>query len=124
MDLPPRRFADTVVLLPVGRIDLTNYEEFKAALWPHVEACRAGGDHLVLDLAGVDYISSAGLLAIMLASKQVKAQGGTLVIAGLQPFVKEVFDVSRFTSVLDIAPSTRAALARISSNALAAFDTA
>ena len=123
MDLPPRRFADTVVLFPVGRIDLTNYEEFKAALWPHVERCRAGGDRLVLDLAGVDYISSAGLLAIMLASKQITAQGGTLVIAGLQPFVKEVFEVSRFATLLDIAPSTRAALARISPAALAAFDT-
>jgi hypothetical protein len=46
------------------------------------------------------------------------------VIAGLQPFVKEVFDMSRFTTLLDIAPSTRAALARISPAALAAFDTA
>jgi anti-anti-sigma factor len=70
MDLPPRRFADTVVLFAAGRIDLTNYEELKAALSPYVERCRGGGDRLVLDLGGVDYISSAGLLAIMLASKQ------------------------------------------------------
>ena len=124
MDLPTKCFADTVVVFPVGRIDLTNYEEFKAALWPHVDTCRAGGEGLVLDLSGVDYISSAGLLALMLASKQVTAQGGTLVIAGLQPFVKEVFEVSRFSTLLDIAPSTRAALARISPAALAAFDAA
>src|SRR5262245_19629411 len=124
MILPPKRYADTVVLFPAGRIDLTNYEEFKAALWPYVERCRADSDRLVLDLSGVDYISSAGLLALMLASKQVTAQGGTLVIAGLQPFVKEVFEVSRFTTLLDIAPTTRAALARISPAALTAFDAA
>lgn len=122
MNLPPVRFADTVVLAPAGRIDLTNYEEFKGALWPHLEACRAGGDRLVIDLGQVEYVSSAGLLALMLASKQVAAQGGSLVIAALQPFVMEVFEVSRFTTILDIAPSTREALARISPAALAAFD--
>ncbi|HVQ78221.1 MAG TPA: STAS domain-containing protein [Candidatus Binatia bacterium] len=124
MDLSPKRFADTMVVFPVGRIDLANYEEFKAALWPHVDSCRVGGDALVLDLSGVDYISSAGLLALMLASKQITSQGGALVITGLQPFVREVFEVSRFSALLDIAPSTRAALARISPTALAAFDAA
>src|SRR5262245_33010754 len=54
MDLLPKRFADTVILHPLGRINHTSADDFKAALEPFVEACRAGRDHIVLDLSGVE----------------------------------------------------------------------
>ena len=72
MDLPLRRFADTVVLAPAGRIDHGSAERFKDALRPHLTRCATGQDQLVLDLSGVDYISSAGLRVLMLARKQAK----------------------------------------------------
>lgn len=124
MDLPLRRFADTVVLAPAGRIDHGSAEGFKDALRRHLERCAAGQDQLVLDLSGVDYISSAGLRVLMLARKQAKAQGGTLVVTGLTPVVKEIFEISRFTVVFEVFPSVRDALARISPTAAAAFDAA
>ena len=119
-----KRFADTVVLAPVGRINHGSAEEFKSALRPHLEQCGSGRDQLVLDLSGVDYISSAGLRILMLAKKQTKAQGGTLVIAELGPVVKEIFEISKFTVVFEIFPTVRAALGRISPAALAIFDAA
>jgi anti-anti-sigma factor len=124
MDLPLTRFADTVVLAPAGRIDHGSAEGFKDALRPHLERCSAGQDQLVLDLSGVDYISSAGLRVLMLARKQAKVQGGTLVVTGLTPVVKEIFEISRFTVVFEVFPSVRDALARISPSATAAFDAA
>jgi anti-anti-sigma factor len=122
MDLPQRRFADTVVLAPAGRIDHGSAEDFKSALRPHLETCAAGQDQLILDLSGVDYISSAGLRVLMLARKQTKAQGGTLVVAGLRNVVKEIFEISRFTVVFTIFETVRDALASISPPGLAAFD--
>ena len=122
MDLQPRRFADTLVLAPAGRIDHASAESLKDALASYLGRCAAGQDQLVLDLSGVEYISSAGLRVLMLARKQAKAQGGTLVVAGLQPIVREIFEISRFTVVFDIFPSARDALARVSPIALAAFD--
>jgi anti-anti-sigma factor len=124
MDLSPKRFADTVVLAPTGRIDHSSSEEFRDALRPHLERCAAGQDHLVLDLSGVDYISSAGLRVLMLARKQAKAQGGTLVVAALGSVVKEIFEISRFTVVFDIFATVREALGRVSPAALAALDAA
>ena len=124
IDLSPKRFADTVVLAPTGRIDHGRSEDFKSALRPHLEHCAAGQDQLVLDLSGVDYISSAGLRVLMLARKQAKAQGGTLVVAGLGSVVKEIFEISRFTVVFDIFATVHEALGRISPAALAAFDAA
>lgn len=124
MELSPKRFADAVVLAPTGRIDHGRSEDFKSALRPFLERCAAGQDKLVLDLSGVDYISSAGLRVLMLARKQAKAQGGTLVVAGLGPVVKEIFEISRFTVVFDIFATVRDALGGISPPALAAFDAA
>ena len=124
MDLLPRRFADTLVLAPAGRIDHASAESLKEALAPYLGRCAAGQDQLVLDLSGVDYISSAGLRVLMLARKQAKAQGGTLVVAALSPVVREIFEISRFTVVFEVFPSAREALARVSTAALAAFDRA
>lgn len=124
MDLTPKRYVDAVVLSPSGRIDHSTSEGFKAALAPFLARCAAGQDRILLDLAGVEYISSVGLRVLMLASKQVKAQGGSIGVAALQPDVKEIFDISRFTMVLDVFPSVREGLARLSPAALAAFDAA
>jgi anti-anti-sigma factor len=122
MDLTPMRYADTVVLSPVGRIDHATSEAFKMALAPFMARCAGGHDRILLDFVGVEYISSIGLRVLMLASKQAKTQGGSIGIAALQPTVREIFEISRFTMVLDVFPSVRDGLARLSPQALAAFD--
>jgi anti-anti-sigma factor len=124
MELAAKRFADTVALYPTGRIDHATADSFKAALAPHLVAVAAGRDRAVIDLAGVEYISSVGLRVLMLASKQVKAQGGALAVADLQPVVREIFEISRFNLVLEVFPTLREALAKLSPAALAAFEAA
>ena len=111
MELAPRRFADAVVVSPAGRVDQSNVEAFQAALAPHLQSCAADGDRVILDLAGLEYISSAGLRVLMLAAKQCKAQKGTLLVTGPQPLVREILEISKFTLVLKIVPSVEEALA-------------
>jgi anti-anti-sigma factor len=124
MDLAPRRFAETVVLSPHGRIDHATAEDFKTALLAELDACAPGRDRVVLDLGGVEYIASVGLRALMLAARQAKAQGSTLVVAALQPLVREVFEISRFTLLFTVFATVRDALAALSPDALVAFDAA
>ena len=107
-----------------GRVDHASAEQFKAGLWPFLAACSRDGDKLVLDLSGLEYISSAGLRVLMLAAREVKAQDGTLVVCGLQPVVREIFEISRFNLVLEVFPTLREALAKLSPAALAAFESA
>ena len=114
MELSPKRFADAVVLSPAGRVDQSNAEAFQAALAPHLQRCAAGQDRVILDLSGLEYISSAGLRVLMLAAKQCKAQKGTLLVTGLQPLVREIFEISKFTLVFTITPSLDDALAKAS----------
>jgi anti-sigma B factor antagonist/stage II sporulation protein AA (anti-sigma F factor antagonist) len=49
----------------------------------------------------------------MVAIKQVKAQGGRMVLAALQPLVLEVFTISRFDMLFEIFPDRPAALAAV-----------
>src|SRR5207245_10380490 len=104
MELTPKRYMDTVVLSPMGRIDHSTSEDFKAALAPHMTRCAEGQDRVVLDFAGVEYISIVGLRVLMLASKQAKGQRGSLGVAALQPAVRAIFHISRVTLVVDVCP--------------------
>ena len=119
-----REFADVAVAAPVGRIDHLSAGTFEEALAPLLARSIAGGKGVVLDFAGVDYISSVGLRVLMIAAKEMRAHGARIAVAALQPVVAEIFAISRFDSVLDVAPSVRAAFETLSAPALAAFDAA
>ena len=67
MDIGERRQANILVLAPVGRIDYLTSTEFQARL---LAAVTSGGADVVVDFSGVEYISSAGLRALMTASRQ------------------------------------------------------
>ncbi|MBL8380517.1 MAG: STAS domain-containing protein [Burkholderiales bacterium] len=124
MEFASRRYAEVVVASANGRIDHAGAEPFKSALQPLIDQCVEGSDRVVLDFSGVEYISSVGLRVLMLAAKQVKAQKGTIVIAAMQPVVKEIFDISRFNYVYAAFPTVRDAVGDLSTQALALFEAA
>ena len=124
MQVSQQRYADALVLTPAGRIDNSTTDALRADLNAHMAACRNEGDRLVLDFSGVDYISSVGLRVLMLAAKKAREQDGTIVVAGLQPVVREIFEISRFNLVFQCYETVREALAKISPTALAAYDSA
>jgi anti-sigma B factor antagonist/stage II sporulation protein AA (anti-sigma F factor antagonist) len=124
MHLTERRIGNALVLAASGRIDHASAEGFKTALGPHLKQCGKGGDVVVLDFSGVEYISSVGLRVLMLAAKQAKSQGGAIAVAALQPVVREIFEISRFTLVIPCFAGVRDALAELSPSALAAYGAA
>ena len=122
MNTSARRFADVVVVSIKGRVDQATSEALKAELAPHLERCRPGQDHVVLDFGDVDYISSAGLRVLMLAAKQAKAQQGFLALAAVQPLVREILEISKFTLVLRVEATVREAVAAASPAGRQALD--
>jgi anti-sigma B factor antagonist len=116
------RFVDVVVAAPVGRLDHSSAESLKNELGPVLDDLASDHISLVLDFSGVDYISSMGLRALMIAAKQARSQNTRIGVAALQPIVNEIFQISRFNHVLEIYPSVRAALQVLSPSALAAYD--
>jgi anti-anti-sigma factor len=122
VDFSSRSLADVVLAVPVGQIDHANAQALQRALAPIVDASAPGAKALVLDFAGVEYISSMGLRVLMVAAKQLRARSMRIAVAAMTPVVKEIFDIARFNHVTEVFPSVRAALEQISPAALAALD--
>jgi anti-anti-sigma factor len=116
-----KQYADVLVVAAKGRVDYTNAEEFRAALMPHLEKCGSNGHKVVLDFSQLEYISSAGLRVLMIAAKDVRSRKGSLLAVALQPVVREIFEISRFTLVFEIFDSVQDALQKISPAALSAM---
>jgi anti-anti-sigma factor len=74
-------------------------------------AIDAGERRLVVDLADVDYTSSAGLLALDAVSGRMALAGGRLVLCGLVEPVRMALDLASLLPHFTIAASREAALA-------------
>jgi anti-sigma B factor antagonist/stage II sporulation protein AA (anti-sigma F factor antagonist) len=122
MEFSSLRFADVVVAAPVGRVDHASAAQLEQALAPLLEPSAADTGAIVLDFAGVHYISSVGLRVLMIAAKKLRARQAAIGVAALQPVVQEIFDISRFDHVVEIYPSVRDALQALSAPALAAYE--
>lgn len=122
MTLAHHHFDNALVLSPTGRLDHDNCEGFREELAPHLDRAASESTPIVLDLSGLEYVSSAGLRCFMLAAKQAKAQNSRIVIASMQPVVSEIFRIARFNLVFEAYPKVRDALAALSPGAAAAFD--
>ena len=71
---------------------------------PELEAGLKFGDakQVVLDLADVPYMSSAGLRLLLTAHKAMLGNGGELQIANAQSSVREVLDITGFSDILNL----------------------
>jgi anti-anti-sigma factor len=121
VQIATRRYADTLVAAPSGRIDHSSAPQFETDLASLLAQARPAGGGLVLDFSAVEYISSAGLRVLMIAAQQAKAEQGKLVLAELHSVVAEIFAISRFNRVLTVEATIDAALAHCSAAALAAY---
>lgn len=61
---------------------------------------RARSFRLIVDLTGVDYISSAGWGIFLSEIRHIRQQGGDLCLVGMKPEVFEVYELLEFRSVL------------------------
>ena len=124
MEITSRLYGDVLVVAPAGRIDHATAGEFERSLLPLLDPASGASAGMVLDLQRVDYISSVGLRVVMMAGKAMRARGARIALAGPQPVVAEILQISRFHGVVEIFPELSAALRAISPAALAAHDTA
>lgn len=69
------------------------------------------GSNVLLNLSRLDYMSSAGLRALLALAKQLEKEGGALRICNLNKVVQEVFEIAGFNSILKVFPSESEALA-------------
>jgi anti-anti-sigma factor len=91
-----------------GRLDISNSTQFEQEC---MEWIGQGQRRFILDLGGLEYISSAGLRSILAATKKLKAQNGSLALCALSGLVEEVITVSGFDNILQVFPDLTQAMA-------------
>jgi anti-anti-sigma factor len=95
------------VLQLIGRLDTNTSPEAQKSLNEHIDG---GASKLVLDFAQLDYISSAGLRILLATAKKLRGSKGEMRLANLNETVKEIFDVSGFSALLNVFGNTEDAL--------------
>jgi anti-anti-sigma factor len=101
---------DHVTLVEVsGRVDSMNAEQLGEKLIEEIDGGRA---QIVLDLAGVEYMSSAGLREIVAALKRAKRGNGAGDVRIAQPSyrVREVLEMAGLDTIIQIYPTQVEAL--------------
>lgn len=96
-DLSTRADGDVTVVTVAGTVDAVTAPRLAEALQAEVEA---GRHHLVADLAGTSYVSSAGLRAFLATVKLARSAGGDVRLGAVQPSVHQVFDLAGFTTIV------------------------
>lgn len=96
MEIKTTSDGHSVTIAVSGRVDAVTAPELEAGLKLGDASC------VVLDIAGVPYMSSAGLRILLSAHKAMLAKGGEFKVANAQPVVKEVLDISGFSDFLDL----------------------
>ena len=105
MEVTHKRYKRADVLSIAGRLDAASAPQFKQTIDTLFDEGRY---RLVFDLANLEYVSSPGLRVMIEARKRARnwkvtdLEGGDVRIANLPPRIKEVFDLTGFTSLFEI----------------------
>jgi anti-sigma B factor antagonist len=82
-----------------GRLDTITSSKFTE----EIENIKIqNGNEIILDFKNLDYISSAGLGAILTAQKQVTALNATMAIINVNEIVNDIFTITGFSKFLNI----------------------
>ncbi len=110
MDVQFAREGNILIAAVSGRIDGGNAHAFAES----VERSSLQDDEaMIMDFAEVDYISSAGLRAILVTAKRCKSVNSHFALCSLSEQIMTVFQVSGFDRIISIFPDRKDALASI-----------
>ena len=96
MDISVRDDSDIKIIVVSGELDAETGPELTDVLDPLVSE---GNLKFVIDLEGVSFIGSAGLATLVRCFKHVRSASGNVYLAGLQPPVQRVFELTRLDRV-------------------------
>lgn len=91
-----------------GELDIACSEDLRREL---NEARREHGEHLVLDLAELEFMDSNGLSVIVACYKAATAAGGSLTLAGPRPIVRRALEITGLHRRIPVTETLQEALA-------------
>lgn len=99
MQISVKTTNEVKVLAFEGKLDTQTSPDAQQQL---TQLIGEGENRFVVNFEKLDYISSAGLRVLLAAAKQLKGIDGELRICSLNEVVREVFDISGFTTIFKV----------------------
>lgn len=90
-----------------GRVDTTNYNDFENQISEKIDSADKD---VILNCEGLDFISSSGLRVFLITQKKLMGTKRKLFLTNMQPSIKEIFDISGFSSIFTILETEEEAL--------------
>jgi len=106
MDFTERAEANYMVLEPSGKLNLVAAGPLKARI---ADLARSGKSRIVVDMAGVDFIDSSGLGALVAGHKAARDAGGDLRVANVGEQVEAVLKLTNLDRLFAPHASVKAA---------------
>lgn len=110
MDLQTRTEGNVIVVTISGRLDAVTAPDYEKKIRQMIDS---GNSYFVVDFEHLEYISSAGLRALLLMGKLLKEKDGQVCFANVKGNVRSVFDMSGFSTIFRMEDSTAAAVAAL-----------
>ncbi|MDP1660858.1 MAG: STAS domain-containing protein [Phycisphaerales bacterium] len=101
--------AGAVVIAPQGDVDLNASPMLKVEL-KRSAAAVPPPSRLIVDLSGVSYMDSSGLATLVEALQAARKGQHKLIVCGLQPRVRAIFDIAKLAMVFSITSTVEQAL--------------
>ena len=110
MKVQRKQFANALVLGLDGRLDHETTPEFREEILGAVR--QAAGQELtvVLDLSHLEYLSSPGLNSLIIAARTARKEAVSIHAAALQTMVRETWEISHLTLLVQTFPTMEEAL--------------
>ena len=107
LDWTSENRSGAVVLAPIGRVDESTADAFKEHL---LNAMAAKPETAIVDLGGIEYMSSRGLRALTLAQRAGTEAGTTIILARPNDTMREILAISRYDMVFRVADTIEDAI--------------
>lgn len=108
MEVTTRMQGDVTIVAISGSLDSLTSPQAQQTLDAVV---AQGARKVAVECTALDYISSAGLRVLLGLAKQLGAKGGAMRTFGLNQTVREVFEISGFSTIFKVFPGESDALA-------------
>jgi anti-sigma B factor antagonist len=107
MELIEKNTGKCVIIGIKGRLDTINYNILEKRL---TELLDQNVSKILVNCSQMDYVSSSGLRILLMALKRITMVKGKFVLCSLQENIREIFEISGFTTIFEIYPSEEDAL--------------
>jgi anti-anti-sigma factor len=109
MEVLESQVGRNLVIRIVGRVDSSVAKQLEQK----VHNLIARDNHIIVDLAAMDYVSSAGLRSFLILAKGARVNNQRLALCAMRDEIDEIFDLGGIKELFEIYDSVESAAAKL-----------